>query len=392
MHGLFTAVCAEIKAYIHRKSVGMTEFIYQQPEWPHFTWQHARLETLLAQVRHQQGRLLGRMEGLGFGLRNEAVLESLTLEALKSSEIEGELLPLPEVRSSLARRLGVDVAGLVPTGPRVEGVVEMLLDATQRVSEPLTAERLAGWQAALFPSGRSGLYRVRTGAWRLDATGPMQVLSGPAGRELVHFQAPPAASLAVEMPRLLAWFNAPDALDPVLKAALAHLWFITLHPFEDGNGRVARALTDLQLARAEGGAPRFYSMSAQIQRERAAYYAVLERTQRGELDVTAWLQWFLTCLGRALTAAEATLSSVLAKARFWERHATTTFNQRQHLLLSRLLDGFEGKLTSSKWAKMAKCSQDTALRDLTALVEQGILVREAAGGRSTSYQLAESAQ
>ena len=367
----------------------MSEYIYDQPAWPAFTWQADQLQELLAHVRHQQGRLLGRMEGLGFAWQSEATLQTLTLDVLKSSEIEGELLPPEEVRSSVARRLGLDVAGLVAAGPQVEGVVAMLLDATQQFNQTLTAERLFGWQAALFPTGRSGLVRIRTGAWRLDRTGPMQVVSGPADRETIHFEAPGAARLPTEIARFLAWFNGPATLDPVLKAALAHLWFITLHPFEDGNGRLARALTDLQLARADGSAQRFYSMSAQIQRERQAYYAILERTQRGALDVTSWLTWFLECLGRALAASEHTLGQVLRRARFWEQHAAAPLNERQRLMLGRLLAGFAGKLTAAKWVKITKCSPDTATRDMQALVALGILAKDAAGGRSTSYQLRE---
>ncbi len=365
----------------------MDEYIYQQPEWPHFTWQAERLQELLGQVRHQQGRLLGRLEGVGFALQNEAVLQTLTLDAVKSSEIEGEFLPQDQVRSSVARRLGLAMAGLPLASPQVEGVVEMLLDATQNANAELTADRLLGWHAALFPTGRSGLYQVAAGAWRRDFTGPMQVVSGPQDRETVHFQAPAAIQLVGEIAQFIAWFNSPAVLDPVLKAALAHLWFVTLHPFEDGNGRLARALTDLQLARADGSLQRFYSMSAQIQRERQAYYTILERTQRGSLDVTPWLTWFLECLGRALDASDQTLAQVLRQARFWERHAAKPLNERQRRLLGRLLAGFEGKLTSSKWAKIAKCSQDTATRDIQGLITLGILTKETAGGRSTSYQL-----
>lgn len=365
----------------------MDEYIYQQPEWPRFTWQPAQLELLLGQVRHQQGRVLGRMAGLGFALRDEAMLRTLTEEALTSSAIEGEALPPEQVRSSLARQLGLDVAGLVPASRQVEGMVALLLDATQHYPAALTAERLYGWQAALFPAGRSGLYPVATGTWRTDRTGPMQVVSGPPGREMVHFQAPPAAQVPAEMVQFLAWFDAPATSDPLLRAGLAHLWFVTIHPFEDGNGRLARALTDLLLARADDTPQRFYSLSAQLQRERAAYYRILEQTQRGGLDVTTWLTWFLGCLGRALTTSEAALATVLRKAHFWEQHAHTALSERQRQLLLRLLDGFVGKLTSSKWAKIAKVSQDTATRDLQALVKQGILVQEPGGGRSTSYRL-----
>lgn len=363
-------------------------YIYQQPTWPAFTWRPERLEPLLGAVRHQQGRVLGHMQALGFSLQAEALLQTLTLEALKSSEIEGELLPSEQVRSSLARRLGIEVAGLVPAERRVEGMVDMLLDATQAFAEPLTAERLCSWQAALFPAGRSGLQRIQVGAWRTGAKGPMQVVSGPLGREQVHFEAPPADEVAAHMAQFLTWFNTALPLDAVLKAGIAHLWFVTIHPFEDGNGRVARALTELQLARADASAQRFYSLSAQLRLERNAYYAQLEAAQKGDLDITPWLDWFLGCLGRALQATEQTLAKVLTKARFWEQHATFPFNARQQRLLNQLLDGFEGKLTSSKWATIAKCSQDTATRDIQVLLDQGILVKEAAGGRSTSYRLA----
>ena len=365
-------------------------YIYQQPIWPTFTWQHERLEALLGAVRHQQGRVLGHMEALGFSLQAEALLQMLTLEALKSSEIEGERLPSEQVRSSLARRLGLDVAGLIPAERRVEGVVDMLLDATQGFAQPLTAERLCSWQAALFPAGRSGLRRIQVGAWRTGAKGPMQVVSGPLGRERVHFEAPVAEHVAAEMAPFLTWFNSATPLDAVLKAGIAHLWFVTIHPFEDGNGRVARALTELQLARADGSAQRFYSLSAQMRLERTAYYAQLEAAQKGDLDITAWLAWFVACLSRALKATAQTLAKVLAKARFWARYPAFPFNARQQRLLNHLLDGFEGKLTSSKWAVIAKCSQDTATRDIQALLDQGILVKEAAGGRSTSYRLAEA--
>jgi len=364
-------------------------YLYQLPKWPNFTWQPAQLEPLLGAVRHRQGRVLGQMEARGFALQAEATLQILTLDVLKSSEIEGEHLPADQVRSSLARRLGLDVAGLVPAERRVEGVVEMLLDATQQFGQELTAERLLGWQAALFPAGRSGLQRIQVGAWRTGSKGPMQVVSGAVGREKIHFEAPEAAAVAAEMQRFLAWFNESTEFDAALKGAVAHLWFVTIHPFEDGNGRLARAITDLQLARADGTAQRFYSMSAQIRLERTDYYAQLEATQKGGLDITAWLAWFLGCLSRALAATEQTLAKVLEKVHFWEQHAPKQFNARQQKMLNLLLDGFDGKLTSSKWAAIAKCSQDTAGRDIQALVEQRVLVKEAAGGRSTSYRLVE---
>lgn len=331
------------------------------------------------------------MQALGFALRSEATLQALTLDVLKSNEIEGDLLAPEQVRSSLARRLGLDIAGLVPADRHVDGVVEMMLDAVQGFTEPLTAERLFGWHAALFPTGRSGLYRLRVGEWRNDQTGPMQVVSGPMGRAKVHFQAPVAEQVPGEMARFLAWFNRPAPLDAVVKAAIAHLWFVTIHPFDDGNGRIARTLADLLLARADSTAQRFYSMSAQIQLERNAYYTLLERTQKGTPDITAWLEWFLGCLNRALTAAEQLQARVLAKARYWEQHRNAVLNARQKLLLNKLLDGFEGNLTTSKWAKIAKCSQDTATRDILSLIGQGLLLKATAGGRSTHYLLPEAA-
>ena len=367
----------------------MTRYIHEHPDWPTFRWNPETLADQLAAVRHRQGRLVGRMESLGFPLRSEAVLQTLTEDVLKTSEIEGELLDKAQVRSSLARRLGVDIGGLTPADRAVEGVVEMMLDATQLFDTALTADRLFGWHAALFPTGRSGLARITVGAWRTDSTGPMQVVSGPIGREVVHFQAPQADRLAHEMQAFLDWFNTDAPVDPVLKAGLAHLWFVTIHPFDDGNGRIARAIADMALARSEGSAQRFYSMSAQIRLERTAYYDRLERTQAGGLDVTPWLSWFLACLDRAFAPAEATLEAVLRKARFWERLAGAPLHPRQRAMLERLLDGFVGKLTTSKWAALTKCSQDTALRDVEALVARGILVRDKAGGRSTSYSLVE---
>lgn len=329
------------------------------------------------------------MESLGLQLRAEAALETLTVEVVKSSEIEGEILDKEQVRSSLARRLGMDAGGLGPVDRNVEGVVEMTLDATQNYAAPLTAGRLFDWHAALFPTGRSGMARIITGAWRTEASDPMQVVSGPYGKEKVHYEAPGFARLDVEMTAFLAWFNATPETDPVLKAAIAHLWFVTIHPFEDGNGRIARAIADMGLARSEGSAQRFYSMSAQIRAERKAYYDILEATQKGGLDITVWLSWFLTCLDHASDGAETILESVIRKARFWEAFADQPLNERQRKVLNRFLDGFEGKLTSSKWAALAKTSQDTASRDINDLLERGILVKEAGGGRSTSYAPAE---
>jgi Fic family protein len=343
----------------------------------------------LAGVRHQQGRLIGRMEALGFRFRQEAVLHTLTSDVLKTSEIEGEKLDAEQVRSSIARRLGMDVGGLTPAARNVEGIVELMLDATGRYERPLTRARLFAWHASLFPTGRTGMTRIRTGAWRDDKRGPMQVVSGPVGRERVHFQAPPAGRLTREMNAFLADFNGRTGIDPVLKAGLAHLWFVTIHPFDDGNGRIARAIADLALARSEKSSQRFYSMSAQIQQERSAYYEVLEATQRGTLDITRWMAWFLGCLGRAIGGAQTALEAVLAKARFWESIAGVSLNDRQRRVVNRVLDGgFEGTLTSSKYARLANCSQDTAARDIASLVQRGVLVRNSAGGRSTSYSLA----
>lgn len=367
----------------------MTTYIHELKEWPVFRWDEGLAARHLAPVRHRQGRLIGRMEALGFDLRAEAVLTTLTEDVLKSSEIEGEILDKGQVRSSIARRLGMDIGALAPADRYIEGVVEMMLDATQKYAEPLTDERLFAWHAALFPTGRSGMTKIIVGAWRDDGSGPMQVVSGPMGRERMHYEAPIAPRIEAEMSAFLKWFNDEAVLDPVLKAALAHLWFVTIHPFDDGNGRMARAIADMALARSEQSAQRFYSMSAQIRLERNAYYDILEATQKGNLDVTAWLEWFLGCLDRAIEGAEATLSGVLRKARFWEAIKDQPLNERQRKVINRLLHGFEGKLTSSKWAALTKSSPDTALRDITDLVKRGILVRDAGGGRSTSYSLAK---
>jgi Fic family protein len=364
-------------------------YIHELQDWPRFDWNRERLAEPLAAVRHRQGRLIGHMEALGFNLRQEAVLQTLTADVLKSSEIEGEKLDAEQVRSSIARRLGMDIGALKPADRHVEGVVEMMLDATRHYDQALTTERLFSWHASLFPTGRSGMTKINTGAWRDDSTGPMEVVSGPIGKERVHFQAPTAKRPDGEMRTFLEWFNANADIDPVLKAGLAHLWFVTIHPFDDGNGRIARAIADMVLARSENSPQRFYSMSAQIRQERAAYYDILEETQKGTLDITPWMEWFLGCLGRAIDGAQTLLGTVLAKARFWEAIAGSTINERQRLVLNRLLNGFEGKLTTSKYATLAKCSQDTALRDILPLVEHGILVRNPEGGRSTSYALNE---
>jgi Fic family protein len=365
-------------------------YIWQSSDWPSWRFDLAALAQPLAEVSRAQGRLTGRLADVGISLRDQASLSALTEDVVKTSEIEGEQLNVASVRSSIARRLGVDIGALAPVDRHVEGVVEMVLDATANCTVPVTRERLFGWHAALFPTGYSGLTPISVGGWRDDASGPMQVVSGPLGRQRVHFEAPPATRLDAESSRFLAWANRASAEPPLIKAGLAHLWFVTLHPFDDGNGRIARAVGDLFLARADGSSQRFYSLSAQIQRERKAYYDILERTQRQSLDVTEWLAWFLDTLHRAVDQAQHTLDVVLAKSHFWQRWATpgsTALNERQVKLVNRLLDGFEGKLTSSKWASIAKCSADTALRDITDLLARGVLRKSDAGGRSTSYEL-----
>ncbi|MBI1396845.1 MAG: DUF4172 domain-containing protein [Betaproteobacteria bacterium] len=366
-------------------------YIWQAGEWPNWRFDLASLAGPLAEVSRAQGLLIGRMADVGLALRDQASLVTLTEEVVKTSEIEGERLDVESVRSSIARRLGVDIGALAPPDRHVEGVVEMVLDATANCAAPVTRERLFGWHAALFPTGYSGLSRIKVGAWRDDASGPIQVISGPIGRQRVHFEAPPADRLETETNRFLEWVNAGTHEPPLIKAGLAHLWFVTLHPFDDGNGRVARAIGDLLLTRADGSPQRFYSLSAQIQRERRQYYDVLERTQKQTLDVTKWLTWFLAALHRAVDQAQHTLDAALAKARFWRRFAETPMNERQVKLLNQLLDGFEGKLTTSKWAAIARCSPDTALRDINELLALGALQKSAAGGRSTSYELNEPA-
>jgi Fic family protein len=368
----------------------MAPDIHERKEWPDFFWKQENISLKLAEVRHHQGRLLGRMEGMGFSLKAEANLQTLTQDVLKSSEIEGEILNPDQVRSSIARRLGMEIAGLIPSDRHVEGIVEMMLDATQNYNAPLTDERLFSWHAAMFPTGRSGMHRIVVGRYRDNSEdSPMQVVSGPMGKEKVHFQAPDSKLLVSKMNEFLDWFNSENSLDPVIKAAIAHLWFVTIHPFDDGNGRITRAITIMQLSRADQSAQRFYSMSSQIRIERKEYYNVLEKTQKGQLDITAWLNWFLNCLGRALRNTDETLGIVMKKARFWEKHSTTPLNDRQRTMLNKLLDGFDGKLTSSKWAKITKTSQDTAGRDINDLIQRGILAKELGGGRSTNYMLSD---
>ncbi len=365
----------------------MKAFIHQLDNWPNFSWKIDEFVNLLSEVRNLQGRLLGRMESLGFELRNEATLETLTLEVLKSTEIEGEILNPDQVRSSIARRLGMEIAGSVESDRNVDGMVEMMIDATHNCFKPLTAERLFDWHAALFPTGRSGMYKITVADWRKDSTGPMQVVSGTMGKEKVYFQAPDSSLVETEMNRFMDWFNEKGSIDLVLKAAVTHLWFVTIHPFDDGNGRIARALTDMLLAQSDKSTQRFYSMSAQIRLERKKYYEILEKTQKGNLEINEWIKWFLSCLIIALKSTDTVLNRVLFKADFWNKHAKTVINERQKKLLNRILDGFEGKLTSSKWAKIAKCSKDTAIRDINDLIIKNILQKEEAGGRSTNYEL-----
>ncbi|MDI7776605.1 Fic family protein [Asticcacaulis sp. EMRT-3] len=367
----------------------MTLYIHELDTWPHFEWKMEAIADHLAAVRHRQGLLLGRMHGLGLELKVEASLATLTEDVLKSSEIEGDILDRDQVRSSLARRLGMDIAGLVPADRHVDGIVEMMLDATQNYGAPLTEERLFSWHAALFPTGYSGMTRIVVGAWRTEVSGPMQVISGAFGAERIHYEAPAASRVAREMSDFLTWFNDGPAMDPVLKAAIAHLWFVTIHPFDDGNGRIARAIADMALARSENSPQRFYSMSAQIRQERKTYYARLEATQKSGTDITDWIDWFLACLDQAFIGAEVILADTLRKARVWKGLAGQKLSERQSKIINRLLDGFEGKLTTSKWAALTKSSPDTALRDITDLVERGILVKDAGGGRSTSYSLPE---
>ena len=362
-------------------------YIWEQPDWPDMTLDSGHLAAMLGQASREQGRLLGRMQDLGSDLRREAQLNTLTEDVVRSSEIEGAKLDSDQVRCSIARRLGMDVGGLVPADRNIEGVVEMMLDATTNYAQPLTADRIFGWHSALFPTGRVGLRKITVGDWRNDSGGPMQVVSGPIGRKKIHYEAPPAARVPEEMDRFLRWFEAPGRIDPLLVAGLAHVWFVTIHPFNDGIGRIARAIADMALAHSEQSTQRFYSMSAQIRRERSDYYTTLERTQKGSLDVTPWQEWFLSCLLRAIKGSQDTLGPVLGKARFWERFAQQSLNGRQVKVLNRLLDSFDGKLTTSKYAKLIQGSQDTAYRDILDLVERGALRKDPGGGRSTSYSL-----
>ena len=365
----------------------MAKYIYQYSNWPNFTWDEKEVQLLLGKVRHLQGKIFGQVTALGFSIKEETMLTTLTLDVLKSSEIEGELLNYEQVRSSIARRLGLDYAGMVYPDRNVEGVVEMMLDATQNYDKQLDEERLFGWHAALFPTGRSGMHKIDVGCYRKEE---MQIVSGAMGKEKVHYQAPPSKHVKYEMDRFIAWFNNNTKIDLVIKSAIAHFWYIIIHPFDDGNGRIARAISDLLLARSEDSSQRFYSLSNQILLERKVYYSTLQKIQHKDGEITEWIVWFLNCLYRALKNTEQTIQKVLYKADFWDKHKKTELNSRQRFMLNKLLDGFEGKLKTSKWAKITKCSQDTALRDIKDLIEKGILRQEKSGGRSTNYELDES--
>ena len=362
-------------------------YLHHLKDWPNFKWDSDTLLPYVSKVRDLQGRLIGRMEGMGFELREEAVLETLTEDIVRTSEIEGELLNPMEVRSSVARRLGMDISGLPNASRDVEGVVEMMMDATQKYKEALTKDRICDWHAALFPTGRSGMHKITVGDWRGDIGGPMQVISGPMGREKVHYTAPDAFRLPVEMANFIDWYNTDISMEPVIKSAIAHLWFVSIHPFDDGNGRIARAIADNQLARADRTNQRFYSMSAQLLKSKNGYYDILESTQKGSMDVTQWLVWYFERLTGALEATDEALSKILMKAKFWERHKTTQLNERQVEMINKLQGDFVGKLHSSKWAKMTKVHRDTALRDIQDLVEKGVLLDSGEGGRSTNYVL-----
>lgn len=365
----------------------MAKYIYQYDQWPNFQWDDKEIQVILGKVRHLQGKIFGQMGAMGFSIKEETILSTLTLDVLKSSEIEGEILNYEQVRSSIARRLGLDYAGMVHVDRNVEGVVEMMLDATQSYNEPLDHERIFGWHAALFPTGWSGIHRIDTGCYR---SGEMQVVSGPMGKEKVHYQAPSPEFVKHEMDTFLDWLNSETKIDRVLQAAIAHFWFIIIHPFDDGNGRIARAISDMLLARSEYSSQRFYSLSNQILAEKKVYHDILQKVQHSDGDITKWLDWFLNCLHRALISTEEALKKVLYKAEFWDIHKETILNSRQRLMLNKLLDEFEGKLKTSKWAKIAKCSADTALRDIKDLIEKGILKQEESGGRSTNYELTDN--
>lgn len=362
----------------------MAKYIYQYRNWPDFTWDEKEVQIIMGKVRHLQGKIFGQVSAFGFSIKEETMFKALTLDVLKSSEIEGELLNYEQVRSSIARKLGLEYAGMVYSNRDVDGVVEMMLDATQNYDKPLDEERLFAWHAALFPTGRSGMYRIDVAGYRKNE---MQIVSGAMGKEKIHYQAPPPKQIKYEMDRFLKWFNECEKIDLVIKSAIAHFWFTIIHPFDDGNGRIARAISDLLLARSENSSDRFYSLSNQMLIERKKYYSTLQKIQHSKGEITEWIIWYLNCLYNALKNTEETIKKVLYKADFWDKHKKTELNSRQRLMLNKLLDGFEGKLKTSKWAKITKCSQDTALRDIKDLIEKGILRQEKPGGRSTNYEL-----
>lgn len=364
-----------------------TIYIHEKDNWTNFTWNEKLVSKKLAETRNLQGRLLGKMESLGFDQQDEAVLNTLTLEIVKSSEIEGEILDLEQVRSSIARKLGIELAGAIESERHIDGIVEMMLDATQKYDSPLTKNRLFGWHSALFPTGWSNMYKITVADWRKDTTGPMQVISGAMGKEKIHFEAPNSDRIDLEMEKFNHWIESENEIDSVLKSAIAHLWFITIHPFEDGNGRITRAITEMLLARSDNSTKRFYSMSSQIRIERKQYYEILEKTQKGNSEITNWILWFLECLKNSFGSTSGILSKIFTKAEFWKTHSNTIINERQQKMLNKLLDGFDGKLTTSKWGKISKCSQDTALRDIQDLIKKDILQKEKSGGRSTNYEL-----
>ena len=365
-------------------------YIHELFDWPNFYWDKKLIDPLVIESHHQQGKIAGQIQALGLSLRSESILRTVTEDIIKTSEIEGEVLNREQVRSSVARRLGLDVQTMIPVDRNVEGIVEMMFDAIEKYANPLSEDRLFGWHSALFPTGRSGMHRIKAGQWRDDSEGPMQVVSGPIGREKVHYEAPHAQRLNKEMKVFLNWFNHEKELDLLLKSGIAHLWFVTLHPFDDGNGRIGRTITDMLLARSENSSERFYSLSSQIQKERKEYYDILENTQKGNLDITSWLEWFFNCLLHAIHNSREILKDILIKARFWEENKGKVFNARQIKIINKLLDGLEGNLTSSKWAKLAKCSQDTAYRDITDLIEKNVLIKAPSGGRSSHYTLVKS--
>ena len=361
-------------------------YIHQKKTWPHFIRDSDLHLLKISTIRHKQGQILGSLRTVGFDLKLETQLEILAQDIITSNAIEGNVIDPTEVRSSIAKRLGIQKAGLISTTHYMDGLVDMMIDATQNFHLPLSKDRLCGWHCCLFPTGRSGMYRITVGDWRTDQDGPMQVISGGMGREKIHFEAPQAHLLEEEMTRFIKWFNEADE-EPIIKSAIAHLWFVTLHPFDDGNGRIARTLSDVLLSRSDQSPFRFYSMSAQIEKEKHEYYRQLEIAQRGTLEINAWIKWYLNCLDHALDSSKEILDSLFVRTLFWEVHREVVLNARQKKMIMILLDGFVGKLKSSKWAKMTKCSQDTALRDIKDLMEKGILKPEEGGGRSQSYQL-----